>query len=329
MFEMKKVYCGLDFFKIVCAVLIVFMHTYCRDLKYGQDFVSIISNIGVPYFFIVSGFFYAKGLMRPKPVGGVKYASKYFGRAARMYVAWSVLTVPIAFLIIERAHGDYSLGLKVAYFIRLFFFTGSIGIYWYVLALVYNSIIIYVAFKKNKEYLLYVLAFAFWVVGMVYNSPYNNGNPLFQAIHVVFGSERNFLTVGLFYMCIGFFFAKNEAKINFKLGWLVMLFCLSVALRGFEYEYLRLNAFQSVEAVLLFLIGVNTKFGCLNEHSVHIRKLSTAIYLEHFPYILLFDFYLRRGTMLDFSTALLFCVILYFVILRLLPERIVKVLYGG
>ena len=30
----KKYYQGIDVFKFMCALLIVFMHTYCRD--YGQ-----------------------------------------------------------------------------------------------------------------------------------------------------------------------------------------------------------------------------------------------------------------------------------------------------
>lgn len=56
-----KIFYGIDVFKLVCAILIVFMHTYCRDYgKAGAWFVDAICNIGVPFFFIASGFFLLK-----------------------------------------------------------------------------------------------------------------------------------------------------------------------------------------------------------------------------------------------------------------------------
>ena len=64
-YQINKINYGLDSFKFVCAFLIVFMHTYKKDLGiYGDWFNSVITPIGVPFFFIVSGYFYSKGLLR-------------------------------------------------------------------------------------------------------------------------------------------------------------------------------------------------------------------------------------------------------------------------
>lgn len=323
-----KIFYGIDVFKLVCTILIVFMHTYCRDYgKAGAWFVDAICNIGVPFFFIASGFFFAKRLLLNEIRVGGKYLRKYLGRVTKMYIAWSVLTLPITFLIIERAHGDYPLYLKAVYLVRLFLFTGSIGIYWYVLALIYNSVIIYFSFKKKADHWLYVFAFLFWIIGTLYNSPYNNGNALFESIHVIFGSERNFLNVGLFYMSIGYFFAKHECKGNVWV--LIFLFLMSIVARSLEVEYLHTNTLQALEAVLLFMIGINVRFNQLEKYSLSIRKLSTAIYLEHFPFILLFDWYLTKGTALDFNVTLVFSVLAYFILMRLLPDKAVKMLYGN
>lgn len=329
--EIAKKYYSIDFFKFICAFLIVFMHTYCRDFgKTGTWIIDVISNIGVPFFFIASGFFYTKGIIRNK-TNEKTYFLKYFTRVSWMYIAWSVITLPIAFLIIERAHGDYPTYLKFLYLFRLFFFTGSIGIYWYVLALVYNSAIIYYAHKKQSVSILFFFAILFWLIGVIYNSPYNNGNLFFESIHVIFGSERNFLHVGLFYMCIGYFFAKYESKFQMNLYGLIIGFMGSIVLRSLEVEFLHTNSLQALEAILLFLIAININQetfklkGC----STQMRQLSTAIYLEHFPFILLFDFYLRRGTAIDFSMAILFSIACYYTLKRFLPKRAFGILYGG
>lgn len=326
----SKIYYLIDTFKLVCAILILFMHTYNRDGgEIGAWFLNVLSSIGVPFFFIASGFFYTKGLIRHNKTNTTKeYFTKYFKRVSLMYIAWTILTLPIAYLIIERAHGDYSTFLKFIYLIRLILFTGSIGIYWYVLALVYNSIILYFAFKKKLKYSLFIGSFILWIIGCVYNSPFNNGNMFFESIHIVFGSERNFLNVGLFYMAIGYLFAQHEEKIHFKLRWIIVAFLVSILLRTLEVEYYHTHTLQALQATLLFLIGINISFKP-KYYSTSIRELSTAIYLQHFPFILLFDFYLQKGTRLDFTITLLFCIIMFFVIKRILPHKFYKTLYGG
>ena len=326
---MPKTYYTIDILKFVCAILIVFMHTYNNEWETGKWFVGAICNIAVPYFFITSGFFFTKGILRNQIKGEERqYFMKYFKRIVGMYAIWSILTIPIAWMIIERAHGDYSLIMKSAYFIRLIVFTGSIGIYWYILALIYDCVIIYYAHKKKADVLLIITAIAFWIIGCIYNSPYNNGNLLFESIHVIFGSERNFLNVGLLYMTIGYLFAKNEQKIQFNTYWLIIAFIVAIGCRTAEIEYIKTNIFQAIEAILLFLIGINSSFKLRNQTN-EVRELSTAIYLEHFPFILLFDFYLKKGTVLDFSATLIFSFIFYWIIKKTLPQKYYKIMYGG
>ncbi len=67
----------------------------------------------------------------------------------------------------------------------------------------------------------------------------------------------------------------------------------------------------------------------LKNHSIHLRKLSTAIYLQHFPFILLFDLYLKKGTIIDISLTLLFCLVSYYLLNKVLPSKAIKILYGN
>jgi hypothetical protein len=66
----------------------------------------------------------------------------------------------------------------------------------------------------------------------------------------------------------------------------------------------------------------------LAKHSLHVRKLSTAIYLGQFPFLLVFDFYLRKGTILDFSLAVIFSITLYLLVINLLPKKWSDIIYG-
>lgn len=323
----KKYYQGIDIFKFMCALLIVFMHTYCHDYgQLGKWFHQVITTIAVPYFFIVSGFFFTKGLLRNQDIK--TYRNKYLKRVTLMYIFWSIITLPVSwFLIIAKGHPDYSFILKIIYQLRLFFFTGSLGIYWYILALIYNSLIIYLVFKYKKDLLLYIVSILLFFIGVIYNSPYNNGNFVFESIHVVFGSERNFLNVGLLYMAIGYFIAKHKIKYNSSL--MLTLILIAIIIRTFEFKYVNTNIGQAFIALFLFLYSLNFNRKFLKDISKSLRELSTAIYLEQFPFILLFDFYLEKGTLLDFSLTITFCLVLYYLLKKALPQRYIYHIYGS
>ncbi|MDO4186083.1 MAG: acyltransferase [Bacteroidales bacterium] len=325
--EENKILHGLDIYKWVCALLIVFLHTYNRDWGVaGHWFWSVITSIGVPFFFIVSGFFYGKGLVRSE--FSREYFMKYFKRLVIMYVAWSIITLPVSWLCVLRGHPDYSLPLKVVYLFRMFFFSGSCGIYWYILALICCSIVIFHFMKRGRGNALYVMAVLLFGVGVWYDSPYNNHNLVFQFIHAVFGSERNFFNVGLFYMCIGYFFASHEKIHKTRSIHLYALLTISIVLRTIEVNLLHTNLLQALIAIVLFLLAWNTELNISDEQSLRIRKLSTAMYLLHYPFILLFDFYLRRGTIIDYPVALCFCLIVFYVIINYFPVKWQRALLG-
>ena len=316
---------GIDLMKLICALLIVYLHTYNHDWKVVGEWVhTTLSPIGVPFFFIVSGFFYGKGLQ--KTMVSKEYFYRYVKRIIYMYVFWSVVTLPVAWMNLGIAHADYSVGLKLLYIVRCFFLTGSIGIYWYLLALIYNSIIIYYALRWRKEILLYMLALVFFVIGVLYDGGLLKGTMVGNIIHVGVGSERNFLNVGLFYMCIGLFFAKKSITLPVLVTWVVLvLFLVATTWYNTVSPY---RIMQAPLAILLFLIALQYGYHGLRPYSMMMRKWSTAIYLGHFPLVLLFDYYLVRGTMLDFSIVIIVSLALFYILSFICPQRILRMIYG-
>lgn len=85
---------------------------------------------------------------------------------------------------------------------------------------------------------------------------------------------------------------------------------------------------HAISAALLFCIAANLKLPKIEIYSIILRKLSTALYLSHFPFILLFDYYLKRGTYIDFLATVLFSLVTFFFLKGILPIKYFKTLYG-
>lgn len=322
----KSIYVGLDVMKFFCALLIVFTHTYNHDWGvFGEWIYSNLTPMGVPFFFIVSGFLYTSKL---QSTGEEKkeYCSRYLNRVVCMYIFWSVITLPVAWMNINVAHGDYSFLMKLLYIVRCFFLTGSIGIYWYILALVYNSVIIFYMMKWNKMKVLYIVSFMFFIMGVLYDGGMLKDTFLGNAIHIVIGSERNFLNVGLFYMCIGACLVKFRNTLN--LYFLCSLFITSLLISSYMHVVSSYRIMQAPLAILLFMLAMRLKLGLSTGASLMMRQWSTALYLGHFPFILCFDYYLKRGSMIDLPISILFSLVLFYVIKIISPNRLAIIAYG-
>lgn len=330
-----KTWHGLDLFKVIAAILIVYMHTYNGEWGIAGDWIKeVLSTACVPFFFMVSGFLFRMGLERNYEKYGLAgeriWFRNYLSRLVKMYLVWSIITIPVAIMIVDRGHPEYGLAMKVLYHLRLFFLTGSIGIYWYVLAVILSAVIIRFFYKRNNIVLLWIVSSLLFVWGCLYNSPINRQQPWFEILHIVFGSERNFMNVGLFYMLSGFLFpARIVNDISGKKvgGVIFIVLLVSVLLRSFEFMTIRTNFTQALVAFSLFVAASSFEFSCFRSFSLGLRKLSVGIYMLHFPFILLFDFYLAKSTLLDFLITLVFSIGMFFVLTAILPHYS-SVLFG-
>ena len=309
--------------KFLCALLIVFLHAYCHDWGMAGDwFHDVITPVAVPFFFIVSGFFFGHGLQKGDSFA---YTKKYSWRIFVMYAFWSIITLPVAQICIQNSYPDASLLFQLAYHFRLFLLTGSIGIYWYLLSLIICSWIIYVADKRKIIPIVFALSILFFVIGVIYDSPWTKGRVWAKLIHIIWGSERNFWNVGLIYMLIGYYISKHS--VPERLGLWTAGLLISIILKTVEWKYFSFHAFQLPMAVLLFMICKSLELEQLANYSLKLRKYSTALYLGHFPILLLFDFYLSRSTIIDYSVISILSLTLYFMVCCF-PKQWQRVIYG-
>lgn len=322
--KQKKIYYGIDYCKLICAILIVFMHSFRGESEYVTWGRDVLTTISVPYFFIVSGFFFAKG------IGGdnsLMYTKKYFKRIFVLYTAWSILTIPVSLLCIDMHYPESSVLFRLTYLIRMYFLSGSCGIYWYILALLVNCWILYYTYTgKIPLWIVWIIAIAFFVIGVLYESGHYGELLFFESIHIIFGSSRNFIHTGLIYMLIGYTFAFHQKMINIKVS--ILLFLILLFVRSWECKHSDFQFVQMLLAVALFMISAQVNVGNSNT-SLLSRKYSMALYLEHFPLLILIDYFYRiQSFWIVFPMMLIICTLLYLALCKWLPAPIYKVFYA-
>lgn len=331
---MKKNLVGIDLFKLIAAILIVILHSIGNYLgKVGNLFIANICCIAVPFFFIVSGYFFGRGLEKKGNYIKKEYFKKYEKNLLRMYVVWSLIGIPFMVKTYIRIYGN-NYGYIFLLMIRNVFFSGTFGIYWYILAMIGGSILIYYFVSKNKLKLMYLLSFIFFIFGVLYTGfqslAENNiiFSYLFKLTWVVFASERNFLMVGWFYMGIGYYFATHEIKIN--LSWSIVLFILFTGIK-FGESYINsidilngntISVVQALQAVAYFLIAINLKLNCMQGISKIMRELSSTIYFTHFLFIDIINPTQVGNTVMTFVEVMLSCVIFYFIIKKINNKKL-------
>ena len=90
--NVKKLYKGIDIFKLVAALGVVTIHT-------GIKFFDILGRLGVPFFVIVSSFFFFKHYFRlNNSIQRKNYIKKFLVRLGLLFLTWEVFYIPFAII---------------------------------------------------------------------------------------------------------------------------------------------------------------------------------------------------------------------------------------
>lgn len=267
-----------------------------------------------------------KGLTKNN--NGKEYFRKYFLRILGIYSIWTILTLHISWMTITIAHGDYSWWMKCIYLIREFLFSGSLGIYWYLLCLLYCSVIIYMALHYRCLLITMVAATLLFLIGIIMNTGIGWETAYGKITHIVFGSTRNPFNEGLFYMLLGFLISKHTIQIEKKYAIVCLFLSFIISLFLWINTNIQIMQLFSALSIFMWVKEIDASQHINTGLALYCRKLSTAIYLLQFPFILLFDFHLHRGTLIEFPVTIIFCVLVYSGSKLLLPQKWIKLIYG-
>lgn len=312
----------ITFTRFVAAIAIVISH-FNKDLfLYHTDYISDIflrANVGVSYFFILSGFIMIVAYHKKN---SIDYADYYRNRLARIYPLYIVGL--LLYLITRYSNCSvyklilYLLGMQ-SWFpgeaLVLNFPGWSISVeflFYFLFPFLYNR---YYS-KQNKS--IWVIAIIIWIVTQVFSNFYVSSS-WYEGPHTKsheFGFYFPLLHLNEFLVgnLAGIFFVKHFKQKNYDLPVIAIFMVVLLAL-----IFVPLNFHNGLMAVLFIPLivltsynnGVLTKLFSLKPLE-YLGEISYAIYIVHIPVLYIIREILKQKHIL-LDIDMVFC--LYMVIL--------------
>ena len=285
----------LDYFKVFLSILVITIHIGPLSATYPLLNWLIsqgIARIAVPCFFVINGYYLAKKIDNSKAL------KKYIRHLLIIYAVWSAFYI---LLNIDQPPITASLFLE--------YITLGILHLWYVIALVYGTLLLYIAkkFIKNDTVLL-VLAILFFSIG-VFCEPLREGN-----IHIV----RNGFFVGFPFIFLGYYIHTQNLIFKSRDTTLVALIVLSLITLCIESSCARdmclvrdtyLSLIVCCPALIIFVFK-HSSYRIPNTYLTYLGSLGSAIYFIHyFVIIKLWDISMPY-TIIRFGVILFLSIIL-------------------
>lgn len=280
-----KVHSTIDLFKIIAAVLVVFIHANTTKTSgFFNMFNSCFTAFCVPFFFLVSGYFFQSGLCKsddPK-----RYFLKYEKKTLGLYAGWAMLSLPDSILFYLDKYSDQSFGYTVFVILRRYLLCGQ-GVYWYILITAESAAIIYLLVKYKKDYYLWPMILIGLVLGFLYdNYSYLNGSfveVLHRMFYAIFSWSDNFIMKGIPFMGLGYFASKyKDAWFKMPVLFHTVSFIAASVLNVLLYNNgLNLYLFFIVQAIAYFAVSIRYQVNIQPDKSIIIRELSSCIYFLH------------------------------------------------
>lgn len=282
----------IDLTKLFFSICIVFIHTGLGDkIPYGFEIKELIFRLGIPFFFICSGYYFVQNNINTK-----EKLYLYLKRLIIPFLIFGIIyTFCEAYFLAEGSINYIVLNLS-----RLFLGSQS-NVMWYSGTLIWSFIILYLIKDKRKLIIVIVISFILYLIGLsftTYDFMLNDISPLLlTALKNTFGQNRSFWFVGLLYVSIGYFIGKYSKLKSIKNYKIFLVFIFSIVLCiietmfiksktiYFEYDFLISHI---LVATCLFLLII--KCQKINFNSRFIRNISTTIYYIHFLVIYIFRF---------------------------------------
>ena len=319
---------SIDCFRYFCALLVVIIHAH--PFAYFSDELNSISidyftRIAVPFFFMVSGYYFTKKIIANKA-----NLKAYLLSILGIYAFWSVVYAVKANLSnIKKHHIDMKIVKNV---LIGFLFKGTSEHLWYIPSLMLAIIVLYVVYRLKIRKALYaysILAFTVACFGFSYNTSVGSKIPVLSTLYAsqnYFTCVHRLFIFGICFVTLGSFICEYEKHLLEKSSkHYFILIVVTYALFVVEKTAVKLiplgtnNLYNFALPPLVFVIFMfllkNPMPGA-GSIAKYFRNASSFVYFSHPLFMWIFKHYFKSELIIYFLVCISATVI-SFVITRI------------
>lgn len=281
-----ETYSGIDYFRMIAALLIVAIHTSpLASFSATGDFIftRIIARVAVPFFFVTSGFF----LISRYSYNADKLR-KFIKKTALIYAAAIVIYIPI-----NIYNGYFSEDNLLPKIIKDIVFDGTLYHLWYLPAAIVGAVIAWYLVKQWAYRKAFAVTLVLYIVGLFGDSYYGIAenipslNSFYHLIFQVSDYTRNGIFFAPIFFVLGGYIADNNDRLSFKKSIIGFATCFSLmfaeALTLHRFELQRhdsMYVFLLPSICFLFYFLMHFK----GKNRAQLRTISLIIYIIH-PFV--------------------------------------------
>lgn len=313
---------SIDIAKFVFCLCIVAIHTHLFGNYYWIE--QYILRLGVPFFFITSGYFLGKKLEVYQNKSDIKSViRKYCLRLLLPLIIFSI--VNLIEVNIDYYNSGKSLQDIVLLDIRSVLFYPQ-GALWFVQACIVGGVLLLPFLIKRMLNTAIVIGIVLYSFALLANNYYfvSEGiglKSLIDTYNHIFISPRNGVFLGFVYLALGIkafqiqqYISKKATVVGFALGSIFLLVEVFF-LNGLSFkDDQSLYASHLIVVLALMLLLQNCHVTLNYDFSILLRNLSTGVYFLHKPLIWIVRHYTTDVPSVYFSTvifAILICIVIY------------------
>lgn len=320
---------NIDILKAICAFLIVCIHVPLPGV--GGAYFTALTRIAVPIFFMITGYFYSDVVSQHKEKQQIKKIFYLAIEANVFYFIWHiVLEVLRRNSIVSYVQSLFSIRNMLKF---LLFNDSPLAWHlWYLGAILYVLIIVFLMDKFNCRRILYYLTPVLLIADLMF------GKYSLLIFHREFPYilVRNFLCVGIPYFCIGNLIREKRCakKWNKKvLQVLIVVFAITSIAERFVLVNAVMNATRDHYLSTTFLaicLFVYTLMSNWNNKALAVigRKYSTWLYIIHPIFITVFSMITGRLGIKSFYRCVAPIVVYCATLIFLISVQRFKLLFG-
>lgn len=278
-----KEYGGIDYFRMVAALLVVAIHTSpLIQINETSDFIltRIIGRVAVPFFIMATGFFMYKDAKITK-----ERLKSFVAKTLKLYMIGIVVYIPINLYM-----GYFKQENLLIHIVKDIIWNGTMYHLWYLPGVVLGAIIIYFLINKLGKMWTIGISILLYMIGLFGDSYYgmivhNEGlKIIYDFLFHIFDYTRNGLFFVPIFLMLGIIIKDQTEKKSF----IISMLGLAISTSFMIVEGLLLHKYQLQRHDSMYILLIPTMYFLFHvliqlkgKGSLVLRELSMLVYLIH------------------------------------------------